>query len=57
MYQIGSNHDGWPTEIRGKGDDMDEWPKDLKVHQFPSGKSFLGSGALKAARTRDLACD
>jgi protein gp37 len=38
MKQVGSNHDGWPTNIRRKGDDMDEWPKDLRVRQFPSGK-------------------
>jgi protein gp37 len=38
MKQIGSNHDGWPTNISGKGDDMDDWPKDLRVRQFPSGK-------------------
>jgi protein gp37 len=38
MKQIGSNHDGWPTNIRGKGDDMREWPKDLRVRQFPSRK-------------------
>jgi hypothetical protein len=38
MKQIGSNHDGWPTNIRGKGDDMDEWPEDLRLRQFPSGK-------------------
>ena len=24
MKQIGGNHDGWPTDIRFKGDDMDE---------------------------------
>jgi protein gp37 len=38
MKQIGSNHDGWPTNIRGKGDDIDDWPKDLRVRQFPFGK-------------------
>jgi protein gp37 len=38
MKQVGSNHDGWPTNISGKGDDMDDWPKDLRVRQFPSGK-------------------
>ena len=38
MKQIGSNHDGWPTNIRGKGHDMDDWPEDLRVRQFPSGK-------------------
>jgi protein gp37 len=38
MKQIGSNHDGWPTGIRGKGDDMDAWPKDLRIRQFPSRK-------------------
>jgi hypothetical protein len=25
MKQIGSNHDGWPMNIRSKGDDMDDW--------------------------------
>ena len=39
MKQIGENHDGWPTNIRGKGVDLDEWPKDLRVRQFPSGKT------------------
>jgi hypothetical protein len=38
MKQIGSNHDRWPMNIRGKGDDMDDWPPDLQVRQFPSGK-------------------
>ena len=38
MKQIGDNHYGWPTNIRGKGHDMDDWPKDLRVRQFPSGK-------------------
>ncbi len=37
MKQIGSNHDGWP-DIRGKGHDMDEWPEELRLRQFPSGK-------------------
>jgi protein gp37 len=37
MKQIGSNHDRWP-DISRKGDDMSEWPKDLRVRQFPSGK-------------------
>jgi hypothetical protein len=37
MKQIGSNHYRWPTNIRGKGDDMDDWPEDLRVRQFPSG--------------------
>ena len=35
MKQVGSHHDRWPTNIRGKGDDMAEWPKDLRVRQFP----------------------
>jgi hypothetical protein len=38
MKQIGSNHDRWPANIRGKGDDMSEWPGHLRVRQFPSGK-------------------
>jgi protein gp37 len=38
MKQIGDNHYGWPTNIRGKGQDMDEWPEDLRLRQFPSGK-------------------
>ena len=42
MKQIGSNHHRWP-DIRGKGDDMSEWPKDLRVRQFPSGKIVGGS--------------
>jgi protein gp37 len=37
MKQIGDNHYGWPTNIRGKGHDMDDWPEDLRVRQFPSG--------------------
>jgi hypothetical protein len=36
MKQIGSNHDRWPTNIRGKGDDMNEWPEDLRVREFPT---------------------
>jgi hypothetical protein len=32
-------HDGWPTNIRGKGDDMDEWPKKFRIRQVPSRKS------------------
>jgi protein gp37 len=36
LKQIGSNHDGWPANIRGKGDDMGEW--DLRVRQSPFGK-------------------
>jgi protein gp37 len=38
MKQIGSNHDGWSTNIRGKGDDMSEWPKEFRIRQFPSRK-------------------
>jgi protein gp37 len=38
MKQIGSNHHRWPANIRGKGDDMSEWPKDLRVRHFPAGK-------------------
>jgi len=38
MKQIGSNHDRWPANIRGKGEDMREWPEDLRLRQFPSGK-------------------
>ena len=38
MKQIGSNHDRWPANIRGKGDDMFEWPEALRVRQFPSGE-------------------
>jgi protein gp37 len=38
MKQIGSNHDRWPANIRGKGDDMSEWPEALRVRQFPSGE-------------------
>jgi protein gp37 len=36
MKQIGSNHNRWPARIRGKGDDMAEWPEDLQIRQFPS---------------------
>src|SRR5205823_8990977 len=36
MKQIGHNHYGWPTNIRRKGDDLDDWPEDLRVRQFPS---------------------
>jgi hypothetical protein len=39
MKQIGSNHDRWPN-IRGKGDDMAEWPEALRLRQFPSGKKL-----------------
>ena len=38
MKQIGSNHDRWPTNIRGKGDDMGQWPADFRVREFPSGQ-------------------
>jgi hypothetical protein len=38
MKQIGSNHDRWPPDIGGKGDEMGEWPKDLRVRQSPFGK-------------------
>jgi protein gp37 len=38
MKQIGSNHRGWPTSIGGKGVEMDEWPKGLRVRRFPSEK-------------------
>ena len=38
VKQIGSNHDRWPANIRGKGEHMGEWPEDLRVRQFPSGK-------------------
>ena len=38
MKQIGTNHDRWPQNIRGKGENMSEWPKDLRVRQFPSVK-------------------
>jgi protein gp37 len=41
MKQIGSNHDRWPANIRGKGDDMREWPKDLRVREFPSSRNRL----------------
>ena len=36
MKQVGSNHDGWPAKITGKGDDPTEWPKDLRVREYPS---------------------
>lgn len=39
MKQIGTDHHNWPANIRGKGDAIDEWPEDLRVQQFPSGKS------------------
>lgn len=28
--QVGSNHQGWPGNITGKGDKPDEWPEDLR---------------------------
>ena len=34
MKQVGSNHHRWPN-IRGKGDDMSEWPEDLQIRDFP----------------------
>jgi protein gp37 len=37
LKQIGSNHHRWGN-IRGKGDDMREWPEELRVRQFPFGK-------------------
>jgi protein gp37 len=36
LKQIGSNHDRWPTNISGKGDDISEWPSDFRVREFPS---------------------
>jgi hypothetical protein len=36
MKQIGSNHDRWPADIRGKGDDMREWPEELWCGSFRS---------------------
>jgi protein gp37 len=35
LKQIGSDHSRWPATIRGKGDDMGEWPKELRTRQFP----------------------
>ena len=40
LKQIGSNHSRWPADIRGKGDDMGEWPKDLRIRQFPVGRGL-----------------
>ena len=40
MKQIGSNHDGWPTNIRGKGDDMDDWPEGLRYGSFHPGNGL-----------------
>jgi protein gp37 len=37
MKQIGSNHHRWGN-ICGKGDDMREWPEEVRVRQFPFGK-------------------
>jgi len=31
MKQIGSNHDHWRVNIRGKGDDMSEWPMTYRI--------------------------
>lgn len=31
--QIGSNHEGWPGSITGKGGNPNEWPEDLRVQQ------------------------
>lgn len=33
--QIGHNHAGWPGKIAGKGDYPAEWPKRLRVQEFP----------------------
>ena len=42
MKQIGGNHDGWPTDIRFKGDDMDESPgKGLKSGSFRPGEGLI----------------
>jgi protein gp37 len=45
MKQIGSNHHRWPN-IRGKGDDMSEWPEALRVREFPFGKGW-SAGTLR----------
>jgi hypothetical protein len=54
MEQIGSNHDRWPAKIRGKGDDISEWPEDLRVRQFPSGEGWSAGnpsdGSCKLSR-------
>lgn len=31
--QVGSNHEGWPGNITGKGDKPDEWPDEFKLRQ------------------------
>lgn len=33
--QVGHNSTGWPGRITGKGDTPAEWPKELRVQQFP----------------------
>jgi protein gp37 len=35
--QIGSNRNGsWPPKVTGKGDNIMEWPNDLRIREFPA---------------------
>jgi protein gp37 len=34
VSQTGSNRSGWPG-VTGKGDDPAEWPRDLRMQEFP----------------------
>lgn len=35
MKQVGSNHQGWPSNITGKGDNIAQFPTDLQLREFP----------------------
>jgi protein gp37 len=37
MTQVGSNHQGWQGKITSRGSEPDEWPKELRVRECPSG--------------------
>ena len=48
MKQIGSNHDRWRANIRGKGDDMSEWPEDLRIRNFPVQENMVGQSPIRS---------
>ena len=33
--QVGSNHQGWPNTVTGKGDAPEQWPVEFRDQQFP----------------------
>ncbi len=49
--QIGSNHHGWPAGIRGKGDNPEEWPADLRIQQpLPDRSDHEGISQTKSGQ-------